>query len=65
MMVYKKDMHLKKPRRCLGLFVSIARSRRERSAVDILGGTNASSREFDTLFSIYLISPLGRIQAVG
>lgn len=48
MMVYKKDMHLKKTRRCLGFFVSIARSRRERSAVDILGGINASIRKSDT-----------------
>ena len=31
-------MYLKKPRRCLCFFISIARSRREWSAVDILGG---------------------------
>ena len=48
MTVYKKDMYLKKPRRCLGFFVFIARSRRERSAVDILGEINASIRKFDT-----------------
>jgi len=48
MTVYKKDMHLKKPRRCLCFFVSIARSRRERSAVDVLEGINASIRKFDT-----------------
>ena len=48
MTVYKKDMYLKKPRRCLCFFISIARSRREWSAVDILGGINASIRKFDT-----------------